>query len=39
MIGSSSEDIRLRADVTLTGDVRPVGTGRILDTPVEVTRR
>jgi beta-glucosidase-like glycosyl hydrolase len=36
MVGSSSEDIRARADVELSGPVRQAGTRRVLVTPVEV---
>jgi beta-glucosidase len=37
-VGRSSEDRPLQGSVTLTGAVRAVGDGRVLDTPVEVVR-
>ena len=36
MIGSSSEDIRLESEITLTGDVQRTGGSRVLVTPVHV---
>lgn len=39
VVGASSEDIRLRGEVVLTGDVGRPGSGRALVTEVEVERR
>jgi beta-xylosidase len=38
MVGSSSEDIRARGTVRLTGDVRVAGPDRVLTTPCSVER-
>ena len=37
MLGSSSQDIRLRASIELTGEVRAVGADRVLTTPATVS--
>jgi hypothetical protein len=37
MIGSSSEDIRLKGEFTLTGEVREVGEDRSLTSKVEIS--
>jgi beta-xylosidase len=35
-IGGASDDLPLRGSFTLTGPVRTVGPGRVLDTPVQI---
>jgi beta-xylosidase len=35
-IGGSSDDLPLTGSFTLTGPVREVGAGRVLDTPVAI---